>query len=151
MTPVKTPPKNVDPPVGAAAQEVASAQVETVAESSTRAAFHPSLGMPEEELVYRVGRRDRDALNEALLRVTIPPASVPLIFAHRQWRAGLVLADLIASVGVSESSSTSATPLNVHGQSVLELGCGTGIPGMVCQKLGGAKKVSVGGRSETLT
>lgn len=159
MTVLDQKPQPRQPAAAVDVSPIASAQVENVAKSTTRAAFHPSLGMPEETLAYRVSplfqqemRRDGAAAaasSEVLLRVTIPPASVPLIFAHRQWRAGLVLADLIAAEARHEAAAEAAEgaelnlpprhrPLAVRGETLLELGCGTGIPGMVARKLGAA-------------
>lgn len=128
-------------------QEVPSAQVENVAKPTTATVFSPSLGMPEEKLAYRVSpilpssptAEEIPAESPVSLRVTIPGASVPFVFAHRQWRAGLILADLIACASSNGACGENA-PLNVHGQDVLELGCGTGVPGMVSSKLAGARK-----------
>jgi nicotinamide N-methyltransferase len=53
------------------------------------------------------------------LVVVVPRADVKMLFAHRQWRAGLLLADAIA-----------AGTLPVAGLRVLELGAGTGLPGL---------------------
>ncbi|PWN23178.1 hypothetical protein BCV69DRAFT_280789 [Microstroma glucosiphilum] len=136
-------------------EAVASAQVEITAPRTTQRAFHPSLGLPEDRLVYRpcplfpsaehcqpangveaAGHQQHD------FSVRIPPASVPLIFAHRQWRSGLILADLLAAAAV-EASPSASSPWNVQGLTVLELGCGTGIPGMVAHRLGGASSTLV--------
>ncbi|CAO1639009.1 unnamed protein product [Sympodiomycopsis kandeliae] len=89
--------------------------------------FHPSLGMPSESLRYRVSPlfpTSQQQLPDLELRLEIPPASVPFIFAHRQWRAGLILADYLAICG------------DLKDTTVLELGCGTGIPGMVARSIG---------------
>lgn len=107
------------------------------APDSTASAFHPSLGLPDDELVYRVcplfptSPAPRDT---SLLSLTIPPASVPLIFAHRQWRAGLILADLIAAAAAAAEDDEHV--LDMKDQTVLELGCGTGVPGMVSHRAG---------------
>lgn len=139
-------------------EAVASAQVEITAPRTTQRAFHPSLGLPEDRLVYRPCHlfpsaerlQPAKAVEAADHRhdfsVRIPPASVPLIFAHRQWRAGLILADLLAAAaagagagaGARATSPSTESQWNVEGLTVLELGCGTGIPGMVAHRLGGA-------------
>lgn len=53
------------------------------------------------------------------VNVIVPPASIPTIFAHRQWRAGMLLSDLIYTDIVQ-----------VKGKKVFELGAGTGLPGI---------------------
>lgn len=136
------------PPVASVAP-VASAQVELLSPPTSiePSRFHPSVGLPEQRVAYRPcppwpDRHTSSSSSEAaspesaLLTVTIPPASVPLIFAHRQWRAGLILGDLIAA-----ASGAAAELFDMRGQSVLELGCGTGVPGMVAANLGGASRV----------
>lgn len=141
-------------------QQVPSAQVELLQPPSAIAAgtFHPSVGLPEEQVGYRIcplfppqdpangsnGCNENQKQTEASpfdLVVTVPPASIPLIFAHRQWRAGLILADLIAYAARSHTA-TSLSPFSVEGKTVLELGCGTGVPGMMAARVGGADLVS---------
>ncbi|CAO1614450.1 unnamed protein product [Parajaminaea phylloscopi] len=83
--------------------------------------------------------RPVDPATSFTLTTTIPPASIPLIFAHRQWRAGLILADLIAHASSQAKVEAHGTsPFDVSQLNVLELGCGTGIPGMIAAKLGRA-------------
>lgn len=153
-------------------EEVASAQVELLSPPATLPpTFHPSIGQPEECVRYRVcppfpatrlSKVSDDAAVEtvarvpatsptvsappearATLTVTIPPASIPLIFAHRQWRAGLILADLIAyAASPQRASDLPGSPFDVRQRTVLELGCGTGVPAMVAAKFGGAAMVS---------
>jgi len=102
--------------------------------TTSAASFHPSLGEPGWSVSYYPGRvfpQDTEEEEEQRTRigpitVSVPPASLPHIFAHRQWRAGMILADLIAS--------THALPHKrdlFHGRLVLELGCGTALPAFV--------------------
>lgn len=85
---------------------------------------HPSLGDPGDEVHYH----PRQVLYDDVIGTAPSPQTLPLIvrvpcadirtiFAHRQWRAGMLMADLIAS-----------DILPLKGCSVLELGAGTGLP-----------------------
>ncbi|KAE8241216.1 hypothetical protein A4X13_0g7515 [Tilletia indica] len=88
--------------------------------------FHPSLGQPGFEVVYHPSPllphsysqpQPQSNSSTASFTVSIPPASLPHIFAHRQWRAGMILSDLLYT-----------HPSLVHSKYVLELGCGTALP-----------------------
>ncbi|PWN53049.1 hypothetical protein IE53DRAFT_222403 [Violaceomyces palustris] len=84
----------------------------------------PSFGSPGVSISYRPKRLqtppsstlDHDAAAPTLT-VTVPPASIKHIFAHRQWRAGMLMSDAIVS---------GAFP--VDSKNVLELGAGTALP-----------------------
>ncbi|KDN40257.1 hypothetical protein K437DRAFT_258723 [Tilletiaria anomala UBC 951] len=79
-----------------------------------------------------------DSGSSIYITVTVPPASIHSIFAHRQWRAGMILADLIYSSSTRESGDDEmyAKPglLDVSGKHVLELGAGTALPGIVAAR-----------------
>lgn len=79
----------------------------------------PSFGHPGCVLRYRLKRLDARAPEEdaPVLPIMIPETTIYMLFAHRQWRAGMLLADAIFA---------GAIPLD--GQYVLELGAGTGLP-----------------------
>ncbi|KAE8233231.1 hypothetical protein CF326_g1740 [Tilletia indica] len=88
--------------------------------------FHPSLGQPGFEVVYHPSpllphsqsqSQPQSNSSTPSFTVSIPPASLPHIFAHRQWRAGMILSDLLYT-----------HPSLVHSKYVLELGCGTALP-----------------------
>ncbi|KAK0521074.1 hypothetical protein OC834_006804 [Tilletia horrida] len=93
------------------------------------AAFHPSLGQPGCDVVYHASgllplpSGDSESRQvDASFTVSVPPATLPHIFAHRQWRAGMVLADLVASQKHIRHL--------VQNKTVLELGCGTALPAL---------------------
>lgn len=116
--------------------------------SSTAAAppaFHPSIGSPGEAVLYiphnlheppSPGPAEEPPQKEEdggppppRIEVTVPPASIHNIFAHRQWRAGMLLADLIYTA--SRALEPAHSLLDVCGKRVLELGAGTGLPGIM--------------------
>jgi predicted nicotinamide N-methyase len=66
------------------------------------------------------------------ITLLVPPATLPLLFAHRQWRAGLLLSDFLLH---SASSSI------VGDKRVLELGAGTGLPSICAARAGAASVV----------
>lgn len=77
----------------------------------------PSFGDPGEILRIRLGEHE--------LSITVPGAGVPGLFAHRQWRAGLLLARAVPD-------------LDVVRKTVCELGCGSGLPGIAASLAGAA-------------
>lgn len=93
----------------------------------------PSLGQALQRVKYTAAPLARpssaagDVLNVEPLSVAVPPCSVPFIFAHRQWRAGLLMADAIEQ---------GAFP--VAGKQVLELGAGTALPSLASWRKGAA-------------
>lgn len=99
--------------------------------------IHPSLGSPGDTVVYvprglyEETSADRDVVESFEIAVSVPGADIPNIFAHRQWRAGMLLADLIYT-----------RMIDVRNQFVLELGAGTGLPSIAASRFGGAKFVS---------
>lgn len=97
-------------------------------------AFPPSFGAPGSAFVYRPKRLDATrAVDDAPnLPITLPDAPMYMLFAHRQWRAGMLLSDLIYS-----------RAFDLQGKYVLELGAGTGLPGITAALCGDAKKVVV--------
>ncbi|KAK4057219.1 hypothetical protein OIO90_001714 [Microbotryomycetes sp. JL221] len=98
----------------------------------------PLHGSPNELYTYRIPRNDKanskerhESLNAALeLRVWIPPQSRNELFAHHVWNASLRMAELIALDRV-----------HLANRKVLELGAGTGIPGLTAAVAGRANKV----------
>lgn len=106
--------------------------------------FPPSLGQPGSEVIYypsplthKLASSSSSSQDGKIsFRVDVPPASLPHIFAHRQWRAGMILADLIAA----SSSPQGFIRAHIKDRTVLELGCGTALPALVAAHpaLGGA-------------
>ena len=82
----------------------------------------PAHGDPGTSHVFAHGR--------VTLHYGIPAqsASNTRLFAHYQWDAGLLLARMVADARV-----------DVRAQSVVELGAGTGLPGLVAASVGAAK------------
>lgn len=75
----------------------------------------------------------------------IPSNSTSKLFAHHQWDAGLHLANIIADASSQTNEpggSHSYSAADVRGQTVLEVGAGTGLTGLV-SALMGAKTVSI--------
>ncbi|KAK0545964.1 hypothetical protein OC846_005460 [Tilletia horrida] len=106
--------------------------------------FPPSLGEPGSEVVYypspltprlaAAAAVPAAVENEQIsFTVSVPPASLPHIFAHRQWRAGMILADLLASTSFSSPTAGGGGFMGrlIRDKTVLELGCGTALPALV--------------------
>ncbi|UZJ51646.1 hypothetical protein CBS101457_000966 [Exobasidium rhododendri] len=98
------------------------------------AKVHPSLGDPGDVVEYYPLKlhpsSEETKWSRGPFRVQVPFADIPTIFAHRQWRAGMILADLLYS---------RALPLS--GLNVLELGAGTGLPSIAAHAFGNARCV----------
>lgn len=98
--------------------------------------IHPSLGSPGDEVVY-VPRplyehdQNNGHFEDVEIVVSVPGADIPNIFAHRQWRAGMLLADLIYT-----------QTIDLRQKVVLELGAGTGLPSIAASRFGRAGFVS---------
>lgn len=61
------------------------------------------------------------------------------LFAHYQWDAGIELCKEMCSK--SRSPQVPHNPFNPKGKSVCELGAGTGLPSLVCARLGAQQVV----------
>ena len=93
-------------------------------------AFHPSFGQPDDEFIYTARVIGLDTTGPSV-PVTVPPAAIHSLFTHRQWRAGMLLADAIFSGAA-----------NVAGRSVVELGAGTALPSIIAARCGAAQVVA---------
>jgi nicotinamide N-methyltransferase len=100
-------------------------------ESTLSAPILPSFGNSNSRILYRpplfashstppTDIRSEERTLPVQICVTVPPATITPLFAHRQWRAGILLANALAQGHI-----------NVHGKRVIELGAGTGLPGIV--------------------
>lgn len=97
-------------------------------------ALQPSFGRPGSEFVYRLKELGaKEAKTDApCVPIMVPDTSIYMLFAHRQWRAGMLLADAIYSCA-----------LDVRDKYVLELGAGTGLPALTAALCGAPHKVVV--------
>jgi nicotinamide N-methyltransferase len=98
--------------------------------------IHPSFGAGDSTFIYRPPWAPQLHIQSAHplpteITVLIPPPAIQGLFAHRQWRAGLILADAVAR-----------GTLDVRGKRVLELGAGTALPGITAA-LAGARSTVV--------
>lgn len=95
--------------------------------------FHPSFGQPDDVIEFRpkrLGAKRADAGTPAL-NIRVPPAEVLGLFAHRQWRAGMLMADALF-----------AGAFDVRDRAVIELGAGTALPSLTAAICGGARCVA---------
>lgn len=70
-----------------------------------------------------------DSIVATPLVVSVPPSVVHNIFAHRQWRSGIILGDIVHA---STQPQEGEFPLvNLAGKTVLELGAGTALPSIL--------------------
>jgi len=94
--------------------------------------IHPSLGLPGDVVSYTpnnvIQTPEEEEIPKESIKVQVPTAEIVNIFAHRQWRAGMLLADLIWSQCI---------PL--QDRIVGEFGAGTGLPSIVSAKYGKAR------------
>lgn len=88
----------------------------------------PSFGQPGVSVSYEP-KGLRGGVG-ALVTVTVPPASIEQIFAHRQWRAGMLMSDALLCGAFATAQC--------H---VLELGAGTGLPSITACQVGAARTV----------
>ncbi|CCF54316.1 hypothetical protein NDA11_002811 [Ustilago hordei] len=90
----------------------------------------PSFGQPGVSITYRPKslltptRSTTPPSTIPPITLSIPPASIHHIFAHRQWRAGMLLSDALLSSAFPTTSI-----------SILELGAGTGLPSITAALL----------------
>lgn len=92
----------------------------------------PSFGEPGAAYVYQpkaLGARYPQP-EAPRLSIVLPEAPLYMLFAHRVWRAGMLLADAIYAGAV-----------DVRNANVLELGAGTGLPALTAAVCGGARFV----------
>ncbi|SJX61433.1 uncharacterized protein SRS1_10491 [Sporisorium reilianum f. sp. reilianum] len=94
----------------------------------------PSFGQPGVSISYRPKHLSPSSSSSSttvpIITVAVPPASIHHIFAHRQWRAGMLMSDALLSGAFPVSSRT-----------ILELGAGTGVPSITAALLGTANVV----------
>ncbi|CDR88060.1 related to NNT1-putative nicotinamide N-methyltransferase [Sporisorium scitamineum] len=92
----------------------------------------PSFGQPGVSISYRPKHLSSSSQHATIpiVTVAVPPASIHHIFAHRQWRAGMLMSDALLSA---------AFP--VDNRTILELGAGTGLPSITAALIGTASVV----------
>jgi predicted nicotinamide N-methyase len=79
---------------------------------------------------------DDDAIT---LRYRIPASKTNRLFAHYQWDSGLFLSELIHRQTGPASNEKRFQEADVRGLSVLELGAGTGLPGLISARRGASR------------
>lgn len=88
--------------------------------------FTPSLGSPSSLFTYTPPASSSSSSSRLQsITVRIPPQIKNELFTHYQWMSGIKLADRIV-----------LGEIEVRGKKVLELGAGTGLPGLMAGKLG---------------
>jgi predicted nicotinamide N-methyase len=96
----------------------------------------PSFGQPGVSVSYRPKWLCSSPVFQVArcptIAVSVPPASIRHIFAHRQWRAGMLMSDAIVSGAFA-----------IDSRAVLELGAGTGMPSITAAHVGAAQIVVV--------
>ncbi|SPO21527.1 related to NNT1 - putative nicotinamide N-methyltransferase [Ustilago trichophora] len=104
----------------------------------------PSFGQPGVSISYQPkpllcsNNHDQRA-NFPIVTVAVPPASIHHIFAHRQWRAGMLMSDALLSSAFPTANRT-----------ILELGAGTGLPSITAALIGDASLVVASDYDEPL-
>ncbi|KAK4698958.1 structural maintenance of chromosomes protein 6, partial [Phenoliferia sp. Uapishka_3] len=86
---------------------------------------HPRHGVPRAAFIYSAPLR---APNPLTISLRVPAERVKGKYSHYVWNAGLLMSDKIT-----------AGELDLQGKTVLELGAGAGLPGIVAAKSGAAK------------
>lgn len=109
----------------------------------------PSFGQPGVSISYRPKPllRSSSSSDDAtatpvscpVVTVSVPPASIHHIFAHRQWRAGMLMSDALVSSAFSTTN-----------RSILELGAGTGLPSITAALVGNPSVVVASDYDEPL-
>lgn len=96
--------------------------------TATSSYIPPSFGHPGVSISYRpkhlLGSCSTAPATVPIITVAVPPASIHHIFAHRQWRAGMLMSDALLSSAFSTSD-----------RCILELGAGTGLPSITAALL----------------
>lgn len=96
--------------------------------------FRPSFGRPGKVFQYRpkcLGET-MPSPSSPVLPIMVPDTSIYMLFAHRQWRAGMLLADALYS-----------DAFDIQDKFVLELGAGTGLPALTAALCGTPARVVV--------
>ncbi|PKI83565.1 nicotinamide N-methyltransferase [Malassezia vespertilionis] len=98
------------------------------------AEFSPSFGQPGTTFVYRPKQLCTyfPAQDAPKLPVVLPDAPMYMLFAHRLWRAGMLLADAIYTGAIE-----------MDGKCVCELGAGVGLPALTAALCASPTKVVV--------
>ncbi|SPO22336.1 related to NNT1 - putative nicotinamide N-methyltransferase [Ustilago trichophora] len=105
----------------------------------------PSFGQPGVSISYQPkslllsSNNDNHRIAFPVVTVAVPPASIHHIFAHRQWRAGMLMSDALLSSAFPTANRT-----------ILELGAGTGLPSITAALIGDATLVVASDYDEPL-